>query len=143
MALEFKHVRDITVSGFAADANPNTTNPAATAVFILPDRVVGQSADMATRGVSVYFRAVNGATNAEVTTASVDFTAWCKDLGATALRPGDSGKSRWTALAAEADAGSSFLYTTQALGDMFFQVTALNSIGAATRVEVWATARSL
>lgn len=143
MALEFHLVRDVTVAGFVAEANPNTTNPADASVFLVPDRVTGQSADMATRGISVYFRAVNGATNAEVTTATVDFTAWCKDLGATAQRPGDSGKSRWTALKSEAAAGSSWLYTTQALGDMHFQVTAIGSAGASTRIEIWATARSL
>lgn len=143
MALSFTLIREIDVSGgFVADANPNITNPSAGGVFVPSTSVTGQSSDYATRGISLYIRAVKSDTT-EVPTTTVDFTAWGKDLGASSLRPGPAGISRWAALKAESAAPSSGVYTTTYLGDMFVQLTAASLGSGTSKLQIWVTPRTL
>lgn len=140
MAIAFTLVRTVDVSGgFSADANPNSTNPAAAAVFPATNRVQGQSEDQATRSVMVYVRAVTASTGAEVPAATVTYTVWAQDAGATSSPSAQKvGKTRWVACpsGSHATVPSSQAVEEKLLGDIFVQLTAA-SLGAATSLEVW------
>lgn len=139
MALSFTLVREIDTSiSFSADANPNVTAPSAGALFSIPERIGGQFTD----AVSLYIRASNASTKAEVPAATVDFVLWAKDEGASVQKPGPSGIARWTSLKAEAAAPSSGLYTCPMDGKLFVQLTGA-SLAGSTKLEVWATGRVL
>lgn len=139
-------VRTITVSGFSADANPNVTAPADSKVFTVDALAPGdQLIDEDIEGFRMCLRFIDDATvpgtNAEVPTATADFRLWEKDEAASgSVASGGLGRDAYIGLAAEAAAPSSGSYTCTMKGKIFIQVTALNSVGAATKCQIWAEA---
>ena len=145
MAISFTLARTIDVSGgFSADPNPNTTNPAATAIAGLPDRTSSQSADAATRSVLVYVRAITKADGIEKTGATATFTIWARDDGASAGSSAVLAElTRFVAGAAGSHAAvpSSQCVQEKLLGEIYVQLTAASLAGADT-LEVWVAATS-
>lgn len=143
--MKMKLVRTITVAGFVADANPNVTAPTAAKLFTVDaldpgDQLIAEGIE----GVRLCLRFIDDTTpgtNAEVAAASTDFRLWEKDEAASAtVVAGGLGRDAYIGLAAEAAAPSSGSYTCTMKGTIFVQVTALNSAGTATKVQIWAAA---
>jgi hypothetical protein len=134
-------VRTITVSGFTADANPNVTAPAANKLFSVDALSPGdQMVDEGVEGFRFCIRFVDGS-NVEIPAASADFRVWQKDDGASdTVGNGGLGRDAYIGLAAEAAAPSSGSYTCTWKGKLFVQVTALNTVGTATKAQIWAEA---
>jgi hypothetical protein len=130
-------VRTITVSGFVADANPNVTAPAAALLFDAQAAAEGdQTADERKEGMRMCLRAVDNS-NVEQPLVTADFKVWQKDDGATETLSRDA----YIGLAAEAAAPSSGSYTTALKGGkIFVQVTAINTVGSATKLLLFAEA---
>jgi hypothetical protein len=116
----FHHVRDITVSGFSAEADPRSSEPAANKLFAM-----GKIDNP--KGHALFLRFVDN-TGADVLGATADFTAWIKD--------DNSGK--WTSLQAEAEAPSGAVFTAGITGTLFVQVTALGNVGTSVSCQIWA-----
>lgn len=139
-------VRTITVSGFSAEANPNVTPPAANKLFSMEAISPGdQMLDERIEGVRFCIRFIDDATtpgvNAEVAAATANFTLWAKDDGASdTVANGGLGRDAYVGLAPEtlAPSSGSYAYTTK--GKLFVQVTALASVGTATKAQIWAEA---
>lgn len=134
-------VRTITVSGFSADANPNVTAPAADQLFTVDALAPGdQLINEGIEGFRMCLRFIDNS-NVEIPGASADFRLWEKDDAASASVPnGGLGRDAYIGLAAEATAPSSGSYTCTMKGKIFVQVTALNSVGASTKCQIWAEA---
>jgi hypothetical protein len=75
-------VRTVTISGFAGDANPNVTPPAAGTTFKMQNVPGDQMKDERVEGHRLAIRFVDNA-NAEVVGPTVDFRTWVKDEDAT------------------------------------------------------------
>lgn len=134
--LSFHLKREVTVAGFAADANPNTTQPSAARVYEPAGSVAGQGADRLTRNLGVYFRAVD-ATGAEVPTATITFTVWQRDKGASANQSGSGAvRDQWVNVGTFTTVASSVLSKVAALGDTVVQVTAI-AAATATKYQQW------
>src|SRR3954465_12267773 len=71
-------VRTVTISGFAGDANPNVTPPAAGTTFKMQNVPGDQMKDERVEGHRIAIRFVDNA-NAEVVGPTVDFRTWAKD----------------------------------------------------------------
>lgn len=129
--------RTITISGFAADANPNVTAPPAGTTFDAQAAAEGdQTVDERKEGLRICFRAVDNS-NVEQPLVTVDFRLWQKDDGATE----SLGRDAYIGLAAETSAPSSGSYAcTLKGGKIFPQVTAINTVGSATKLLVFAEA---
>jgi hypothetical protein len=128
--LSFHYVKDVTVAGFAADANPNVTQPAATKVFRPAGSVAGQGADRLSRNVGIYFRGVDAA-GVEQPTGTVTFTVWQKDEGASRVQAGSGAvRDQWINMGTFTTVASSALSKVAALGDTFVQVTAIAAGGS-------------
>jgi hypothetical protein len=130
-----KKVRTVTVAGFVADADPNVGQPS-TGLFDMTGDIGDQTAaERDVEGHRVTFRAVTGATPpVDVPGATVDFTTWAYDEGASAVYA----RAVWNRLASEAAAPHARLFGMPLKGKLYFQITAIGSPGAATVVEVWA-----
>lgn len=130
-------VRTITISGFSAEPNPNVTAPAAESLFDAQSAVEGdQTADERKEGFRMCLRAVDN-TNVEQPLVTADFRLWQKDDGATEAL----GRAAFIGLAAESAAPSSGSYTcTLKGGKIHVQVTAINTVGSATKLQLWAEA---
>ena len=126
MSANYVKFREVTVSGFSADANPNVTPPLAADCWTVPD--VGRFVDGVSRGHSVYGRFVN-VSDAEVPTASSDFAVWLYDTGA----------SMWVQIYSAATSLSSHVLASAFSGKLFVQVTALNTVGASTKLQLYAS----
>lgn len=120
MDLSFRFSREITVAGFAPDADPNVTPPSAAHVWEMEGQTNGQLA----RG-----HAVVAAFDTAEPTGTLQFKTWWKDNG-----PGGTGE--WFILAAAQTATHRQRYVTTDLigGSVFLQALALASTGAATKV---------
>jgi len=125
-------VREIAVSGFSADPNPNTTAPAAGTTFVVDNSPGDQEMDERVEGHRLCIRFVDNS-NVEVPGATADFQTWAKDDGATAAL----GRSAWVSLRKESAAPSSQAYASPLKAELFVQVTAI-SASTATKVQIWA-----
>jgi hypothetical protein len=127
-------IRNITVSGFSAEANPNVTPPAAGTTFKMDALTPGdQTLDERVEGLRMCIRFIDNS-NVEIPGATSGFTVWEKDDGATEAL----GRPAFVALAAETAAPSSGSYACTLKGEIFVQVTALGSVGSATKAQIWA-----
>jgi methylaspartate ammonia-lyase len=116
----FHHVRDITVSGFSAEADPRSSAPAANKLFVMGKIDNPQ-------GHAMYLRFVDSG-GADVLGATADFTAWFKDA--------DSGA--WVSIDPESAAPSARVFMSSMTGTMFVQITAMAGVGSAVTCQVWA-----
>ncbi len=128
-------VRTITISGFSADPNPNVTAPAASKLFDAQSAAEGdQTADERKEGFRMCLRAVDNS-NVEQPLVTADFRVWQKDDGASE----DLARDAYIGLAAEAAAPSSGSFTcTLKGGKIFVQVTAIGTVGSATKLLLYA-----
>lgn len=125
--LAFSLIRDVVVSGFAADANPNVTQPAAPTVFAPIGRTAGQGADSVSRNLGIYFRAVNAA-GTEIPAATITFTVWQRDKTASGIQAGSAAlRDSWINVGTFTTIASSVLSKVAALGDTVVQVTAISA----------------
>lgn len=122
-------VREVLVAGFVADPNPNITPPGAGQTYKM-NSTVGD-AGASTEGHRLCVRFIDNA-NVEIPTASADFQVWEKDDAQTEAL----GRPAWISMKAEAAAPSSQSYAGTFKGELFVQLTALNTAGAATKVQV-------
>jgi hypothetical protein len=120
---KFTKVREIAVSGFAADDSPNDTAPDAADVFDADAEARAFSAEAV--GHWMFIRFVED-DDSEEAAATASFTTWRAD-----------GNGKFAALESEADAPSSGLYRSKSAGQLFVQVTAIDNVGAATKLQVW------
>jgi len=129
-ALNFKLARpQVTVAGFAADADPRVTPPAANLTFSPQDRVSDQSANHDTKGLAVFVQFVD-ANGAIVVGPTASFVVWLYDEGSKSWVQGPD---------VELSVPCNTLKTMALIGRCFIQLTALGSVGAATKVNVYAT----
>lgn len=137
MSLSFALLKEVTVAGFAVDANPNVTPPANDLGVLVPaGRTGGQGADSISRSLGFYLRAVD-ATGAEVPTATADVSVWMRDKGASAQKSGSAAvRQQWVKVASQAALVSSNLLKALALGEAMVQVTAI-AAATATKYQVW------
>lgn len=136
--VRFRFVREITVAGFVAEANPNVTPPADVALFDMTGVCDGdavQAFAIPIIGAGLYLRFVDGA-GVEVPTGTADFAIWCRDEGAST-----GGLSRWAKLTSAAGVESSRVVSSSAMGKVHIQVTALSAAGA-TKAQVWGVERT-
>src|SRR5262245_22293950 len=138
--LAFTLARTVSVSPFVADAAPNVAPPDPQQVFNLPPRIPGAAGDKDVRGHSLYIRVSDDA-DAEVPSATVDFTTWVRDVGDTPGPP--SSVQRWVSIQPEAGAPSGAQFSGLFVGDLFVQITAVANVGAGTKAEVWIAPRGL
>jgi hypothetical protein len=128
--LAFHALKDVTVAGFAADANPNVTQPAVTKVFVPTGRVGGQGADSVSRNIGVYHRGADAA-GVEQPTGTVTFTVWMRDSGASKIQAGTGAvRDQWINMGTFTTIASSVISKVAALGDTFVQVTAISAGGS-------------
>jgi hypothetical protein len=133
-------VRTITISGFVADANPNVTPPPVGTTFDAQSASeADQTIDERKEGLRVCLRAVDNS-NVEQPNVTADFRVWQRDDGASDTAPnGGLGREAYISLAAESAAPSSGSYACALKGGkIFFQVTAINNVGSATKLIVYA-----
>jgi hypothetical protein len=109
--------RDITVAGFSAEANPNTSPPAANKIW-----AVGRYRSGSAK-IGGHF--LVGRYDTEETTGTAAFTTWWRDVGGT----------QWYQLTDAATLTHRKLAPTTAVleGEIFVQVTALANAGSATK----------
>jgi hypothetical protein len=130
-------VREVAVSGFSADPNPNVTAPAAANLFSVDNAPTDQEMDERVEGVRWCIRFVDNS-NVEVPTASADFQLWEKDDGASdTVGNGGLGRDAYISLAKETAAPSSQSYACTWKGKLFVQLIQLNTTGSATKAQVW------
>lgn len=140
--MRMTRIRDIAVSGFTADANPNLTAPAAGSTYVMAGLSPGdqlQREDTEGHRICIRFIDDSLSTAVEIPGATADFRTWIKDDGASAARnavPPGLGRAAFIGLKAEASAPSSQSYAATTKGEIFVQITAIGSVGAATRIHV-------
>jgi hypothetical protein len=133
--MRMSKIREVAVSGFSPDPNPNVTSPVSGTM-----KMVGASGDSGSQveGHRICIRFVDNS-NLEVVGPTADFRTWIRDEGASDTVPnGGLGRPAWLALKAEAAAPSSQSYAGAIKGEIFVQLTALGTVGSATKVQVWA-----
>src|SRR4051812_48839034 len=126
-------VRTVTISGFAGDANPNVTPPAAGTTFKMQNVPGDQMKDERVEGHRIAIRFVDNA-NAEVVGPTVDFRTWAKDEDATVALA----RSAWIGLKQELAAPSSQSYAATLKGELFVQLAVPASVGSATKMLLYA-----
>jgi hypothetical protein len=137
-------VRTITISGFSADANPNVTAPPAAQVIDLEALAAAagdQTIDERVEGLRMCMRAIDNS-NVEQPNVTADFRLWQRDAGASdSAANGGLAREAYIALRAEAAAPSSGSYACALKsGKAFVQVTAIGTVGSATKLQIWAEA---
>lgn len=131
-AICFDLVREITISGFSADPEPNVTPPADSAVYDVPGKVGDQAQSGQVAGVALKGVYVDNA-GAFKTGGTFDFTLWYKDEG-----PGGF----WTKRAPAAGAAANLEQGYGIVGKVFVQVTALSAASGGTKLRLYAAART-
>jgi hypothetical protein len=139
--MRMRLVRTITVSGFAADANPNITAPADADTFLPDANAPGdQKGTEGLEGIRMCLRFVNDS-NVEIPAATASFTLWAKDDGASdTVGNGGLARPAFVALKPETLAPSSGSYACALKDRVYVQVTALGTTTGATKCQVWAEA---
>jgi len=130
MACEFSRIREL-VLPLVADANPNTTAPAASALIQL-QRVAPNDGQDDMNAVGFYFRGLTAA-GVLITPGTVTYTLWAKDATGSFVILGTG--------AAVADL-TMFTAACPQGAQLFFQVTATTGFATATRLQARATERA-
>lgn len=125
-------IREVAVSGFSADPNPNVTPPTAGTTYVMANSLGDQLGVEQVEGHRMCIRFVDDS-NAEVVGPTADFRTWIKDDGATAAL----GRPAFVGLAEELAAPSSQSYAAAVKGEIFVQVLGIASPGSATKCQVW------
>lgn len=130
MSATYQLARTVTVAGFSADPDPRTTAPTGAVIASLRD-VVGGQTSIPARGHSGYIRALNSS-GVEVLTTSLTFTTWLRDA-ATGL---------WVLLYTKTALVDGNEFKDSAVGDLFFQVTAIPTPATAATIQIWVAERA-
>ena len=124
MQMRFRRARAITIAGFSSDSAPVA---ASSSNISLDDWVADQPGAQPTKGHVVRLRFLD-AGGVDLLGGSVSFQVWGKTISGF-----------WVADAAHTGAASTGRYTSNLIGDLYIEVTAIDITGIPTAVtmEIW------